>query len=92
MAWRIQTSKSVDKFLEKHRDIAPKILQIMRTLAEDPYNNDLDIKKLSNVLNGYRVRTSKFRIAYKLNKTEKIISFSEADARGGIYKKVNRKQ
>ena len=60
MAWRIETSKSVDKFLEKHRDIAPKIVQIMLALAEDPYNNHLDVKKLKNLPNSYRERFGKY--------------------------------
>lgn len=85
--WHVDTSKDFEKFLSKHRDIAPKILQILRTLAIDPYNNSLDIKRIINKpACYYRVRVGQYRLVYKLITTDKTIFFEEADARGGIYK------
>lgn len=87
MTWRIETSKRFDKFLAKHNDAAPQILKILRILANDPYSNSLDIKKLVNHPDGfYRVRFGKYRIIYTLDAAKKTIAFPAADARGGIYK------
>ena len=85
--WRVDTSKDFEKFLAKHRDIAPKILQTLRILAVDPFNNSLDIKKIVNKPAGYyRIRLGKYRLVYKLIEADQTIFFEEADARGGMYK------
>ena len=88
MKWRTKTSKRFDKFLAKHHDVASQILKILRILSNDPYNNSLDITKLVNKSGGtcYRVRFGKYRLVYMLDNNNKIINFTAADARGGIYK------
>lgn len=61
MPYRVKTSKNFDKFLAKHQDLAPKILKSFREIAQDPYNNHLDIKKLKGEENKYRLRLGKYR-------------------------------
>ena len=54
--YRVETSKAVDKFLSKHRDIAPRMIRALKTLAQDPYNNTLDIARLRGEENKFRLR------------------------------------
>jgi hypothetical protein len=44
--YTIETSKSVDKFLEKHLDIAKSFVLKLDILKTNPFSSRLDIKKL----------------------------------------------
>lgn len=57
----IQTSKIVDKFLEKHWDIAKKFILNLEILQKSPFDNHLDIKSLKWVKNHFRLRIWKYR-------------------------------
>lgn len=54
MPYQVITSKEFDKFLEKHRDLVPKVLSSFRQIAQNPYENTLDIAKLKGEENKYR--------------------------------------
>ncbi|WP_104722582.1 type II toxin-antitoxin system RelE family toxin [Helicobacter mesocricetorum] len=83
----VQTSKEVDKFLDKHRDLAPKIINALEQIAQNPYNNTQDTQKLQGKDNHYRLRIGKYRILYELRDKQILIIYAyKADSRGGIYK------
>lgn len=42
----VQTSKEFNKFLDKHRNLAPKIIKALEEIAQNPYHNQQDTKKL----------------------------------------------
>lgn len=43
MKYSIKYGKVVEKFLRKHTVIAPKVMAKLEILAENPYENNLDI-------------------------------------------------
>ncbi|WP_300731882.1 hypothetical protein [uncultured Helicobacter sp.] len=50
MNFDIKYSRAVKKFLHKHRDLAPKIIDCLEQIAQNPYSNTLDIKKLQHMI------------------------------------------
>ncbi len=84
--YRIETSKSVDKFLNKHRDIAMKYIELLDIMSLSPFENNLDIKSLKWQKNHYRLRIWKYRFLYEIIEDKILIYFYEADTRWDIYK------
>lgn len=84
--YKVTTSKVVDKFLAKHRDLAPKIIHSLEQIAKNPYSNSQDIAKLQGTQNCYRLRVGKYRILYEIREKEILIYAYDADSRGDIYK------
>ena len=85
---RIELSKKVIKFLqEQTASFQTKTLSALEQIESDPLNNSLDIKKMVNKKNHYRLRIGKFRLLYEWIKEEDILLFYDADSRGDIYKK-----
>ncbi len=66
MKYTIKTHKKVDKFLEKHREIAKKYIFSIKLLSEDPYSTKLDTKELSNNKWHFRSRIWKYRFLYEI--------------------------
>ena len=84
--FRVETSKSVDKFLEKNRDIAKKYINSIEILSVSLNENSLDIKKLKWEKNKYRLRIWKYRFLYEIVDSKILIFFYDAWSRWGIYK------
>jgi mRNA interferase RelE/StbE len=86
--YKIKLEKKVLKFLEKHK--WEKIISIftsyLKILQNNPYNNRLDIKKLSWSKSNFRLRIWKYRFIYEIFENELIILFSDSDSRWDIYK------
>ena len=83
--YNIQVSKQVDKFLEKHRDIAKKFIVALEKLGISPFSNNLDIKPLKWKSDHFRLRIWKYRFLYEIINDEVFIYFYLADSRGDIY-------
>lgn len=87
MKYEVQTSKEFDKFLDKHRTLVPKILNTLESLAQNPYENTLDIKKIQGKEKHFRLRVGKYRILYELIENQLFIIYAyRADSRGDVYK------
>lgn len=86
MKYSIKYGKVVEKFLRKHTVIAPKVMAKLDILAENPYQNNLDIVKLDGYEHHYRLRVGKYRILYEIIDTQILIYAYDADSRGDIYK------
>ncbi|EAJ8016490.1 type II toxin-antitoxin system RelE family toxin [Campylobacter upsaliensis] len=89
--YKVKTSKQFDKFLAKHQDIQAKVFESFETIAQNPYEAKLDIKKLQGKkfqcrTNHYRLRISKYRFLYEVLESEILIYAYKADSRGDIYK------
>lgn len=84
--YEIKTSKIVDKFLEKHLDIASKFVSSLEILRKSPFDNSLDIKSLKWHKNHFRLRIWKYRFLYEIINNEILIYFYDADSRWDIYK------
>lgn len=84
--YQIQTSKIVDKFLEKHLEITKKFILALELLKFSPFENNLDIKPLKWVKNHFRLRIGKYRFLYEVIDDKILIYFYDADYRWDIYK------
>lgn len=87
MAYKLKTSKVIDKFLDKHKDLAPKIIEKLEILAKNPYENSLDIAKLIGYDKHYRLRIGKYRLLYEIIDEQILIYAYDIDSRGDIYGK-----
>lgn len=86
MSYIIKTHKQVDKFLEKHREIAKRYLSAIDELAMNPFENTLDIKPLSWKQNHYRFRIWKYRFLYEISNNEILVFVYDVDSRWWIYR------
>ena len=86
MLYQIKIHKRVDKFLQFHNFLVKDFFEKVDILKSDPYNNNLDIKKLQWSNFKYRIRISKYRFLYEIINDELIIDIYDADSRGDIYR------
>ncbi|EAI8233043.1 type II toxin-antitoxin system RelE/ParE family toxin [Campylobacter upsaliensis] len=86
MPYNIEYHKDFIKFLKKHQDIQAKVFESFETIAQNPYEAKLDIKKLQGKANHYHLRISKYRFLYEVLESEILIYAYKADSRGDIYK------
>ncbi|MBD5166162.1 MAG: type II toxin-antitoxin system RelE/ParE family toxin [Helicobacter sp.] len=86
MPYQIKTSKEFDKFLDKHRDLVPKVVRSLRIIAQNPYQNALDIVKLKGEENKYRLRLGKYRFLYEIIEEQILVYAYKANSRGDVYK------
>lgn len=76
----------VAKRLNKiHPNDKDRVLDKLDILAKDPSTNKLDIKKLVNTNNSYRVRTGDIRVIYEADHKKSIIYIWDIDYRGSVY-------
>ena len=87
--YKVVLEKKVQKFLEKHKwqTIIHDFTQSLMILTLRPYKNDLDIKKIINLPNTYRLRLWKYRFLYEILENKIIITFFDAWSRWDVYKK-----
>lgn len=85
--YEIEYSKKVMKFLDK---LDEKIYQRIRLklllLQKNPFDTSLDVKKMKNLENTYRLRIGKIRILYKIYKDKILIFVFNIGYRGNVYK------
>lgn len=75
------------KFLEKcDNNIASSFYNSVIELWKNPYENNLDIKKLSWEENCFRLRIWKYRFKYKIIEQEIVVYFYDVWSRWDIYK------
>ena len=86
MVYKLETSKVVDKFLAKHKDMRQRVLQKLEILAQNPYQNTLDIAKLDGYEHHYRLRVGKYRLLYEIIESQILIYAYDIDSRGDVYK------
>lgn len=87
--YKVILQNKVEKFLEKHRggDIVHRFYKSICILEENPFENNLDIKRLSWYENDYRLRIWKYRFKYEIILNEVLIDFYDADTIWDTYKK-----
>ena len=62
-----------------------KVMEKIKTLSLNPYNNSLDIKKLKGLKKAYRFRVGDIRIIYEINDNKLVITIIKVAARGDVY-------
>lgn len=87
MSYKLKYSRDLKKFLQKHRDLSPKIIAKLELIAQNPFNTTLDIAKLQGQNNHYRLRVGKYRVLYEIRDGEILIIYAyKADSRSDVYK------
>lgn len=86
MSYAIKYAKQVEKFLDKHKDLQPKVLTALEQIAQNPFDNALDIKKLQGEEHKYRLRIGKYRLLYEIIDEQILIYAYKAQSRGDVYK------
>jgi len=85
--YKLKLRKQVAKFINSRSPKEKKIIaEALTVLENDPYRNNLDIKKLKNTLNKYRLRIGDYRFLYTIIHEELLIYLYKADNRGDVYK------
>jgi len=85
--YTLQTSKDVDKFLEKS---APKfrirVLEAFEELSSNPFSNAIDTKAMVNKKGHFRLRVGKYRFLYTIinDGVSKIIDLKD-ELEGEVY-------
>ena len=81
-------SKKVVKFVKtKDLKFKQQVTKSFKIIAQTPFGNNLDIKRLKGLSNAYRLRIGKYRFLYEIKVDKVIIYFYDADSRGDVYKK-----
>ena len=85
--YNIEFDRKVEKFLNKTDDKTITLfLQKLEILKANPFENQLDIKKLKGKFkNCYRLRVGKYRFLYEILEDKILIYFFDANSRGDIY-------
>lgn len=75
-----------EKFFKKiPKKFSDQLTNKIDLLANDPFKESLDIKKLANCENYYRLRHRDIRVIYSIDTIKKIIYIEDIDFRGNIY-------
>lgn len=74
------------KFLKKitRKDLISVIKKIGE-LQKNPFDKQLDIKKLATTGNSYRLRIGRIRVIYEIDFKKNILYIYDIDFRGNIY-------
>lgn len=89
MSWRINTSKSSEKFLAKNKFTIDEVKELIGKTIRYFRGEDInvDLKKLKGEWKGfYRIRSGRIRIIAEFNFENSAVFIEEIDWRGNVYK------
>ncbi len=86
MSYGIEMNKEVRKFLHSHPEVSQRFISALDIIAQNPYENPLDIKRLQGQENKYRLRIGKYRLLYEIIESQILIYAYKAQSRGDVYK------
>ncbi|MGX3097648.1 type II toxin-antitoxin system RelE family toxin [Helicobacter sp. 23-1046] len=86
MSYKVEMNKEVRKFLHSHPEVSAKIISALEQIAQNPFENNLDIKRLQGESHKYRLRIGKYRLLYEIIQSQILIYAYKAQSRGDIYK------
>ncbi|GAB2937582.1 type II toxin-antitoxin system RelE family toxin [Streptomyces heilongjiangensis] len=70
------------------RPDAMRILAALTALGEDPYRQDVDVKKLTGPSGLYRLRVGSYRVAYQVNDGELLVLVVKVGDRRDVYRNL----
>ncbi|WP_159768482.1 type II toxin-antitoxin system RelE family toxin [Streptomyces sp. HM190] len=70
------------------RPDAMRILAALTALGEDPYRQDVDVKKLTGPSGLYRLRVGSYRVAYQVNDGELVVLVVKVGDRRDVYRNL----
>lgn len=77
--------EAVKKLRRLHSTDRKRIIEKLSALSKNPNNPGLDIRKLANTRNSFRIRTGDLRVIFEIEEKEKTIYIWDIDYRGSIY-------
>lgn len=77
--------EAVKKLRRLHPIDRKRIFEKLTALSKKPKNLSLDIRKLANTRNSFRIRTGDLRAIFEIEEKEKTIYIWDIDYRGSIY-------
>lgn len=77
--------QTIKKLKQIHPNDKKRVLDKLMLLSDDPQNSSLNIKKLANTQNNYRLRIGDMRVIFELDSANKLIRIWDIDYRGSIY-------
>lgn len=77
--------RAIKKLKRLHPTDHQRILQKIDKLSQSPQAKELDIKKLANTQNSFRLRSGDIRAIFEVDKKTGIIYIWDIDYRGSIY-------
>jgi len=87
VSYKLLIAKDVVAFLKyQQKSIIQKSLMAFDDIANNPFDNRYDIKKMQGYTNHYRLRLGKIRFLYEVKEQEILIFFYKSGYRGDIYK------
>lgn len=87
MSYSIEIYKDALKYLNKlDRPTRIRIVHALQVLADNPYNPELDIKKMQGIAEEFRLRVGNYRVIYTLNDNILQIQVIKVGSRGDVYK------
>lgn len=74
------------KFLKKiPKKDSKRIVEKIDEVCENPFSESLNIKKLADTKNSYRLRVGNIRIVYEVDTLGQKLFVADIDFRGNIY-------
>lgn len=87
MNYEIKFHKTSIKGLKKlDKQTRNRILDQLVLLSENPYNQNLSVKKMQGLDDTYRLRVGFYRVVFSIIKVELIIFVIKVGPRGDMYK------
>ena len=85
--WTVVFKKSAFKEYKKlPKQYRQKINEVLEILQINPLNEVLNIRKIQNTKNHYRIRVGHYRIIYSIQKRQLIIEIIRVGHRQDVYK------
>ena len=86
--YRVIYRKSVVKFLQKQdRKFVKEIVDFFEKIKKDLDFQGYDVKPLKGLKETYRLRVSKYRVIFRIDRDDILIEVVRASSRGDVYKK-----
>jgi len=87
MNYSIEFDKSALKYLHKlDKPTRRRIIHSLQILSENPYNSELDIKRMQGTTDEFRLRVGSYRVVYSLENDKLLIYVIKIASRGDVYK------
>lgn len=87
MNYSIEFDKNAFKYLQKlDKSTRTRIVHSLQILSENPFNSELDIKRMQGAIDEFRLRVGSYRIVYSLENDKLLIFVIKIGSRGDVYK------